>query len=210
MASTPAKLIKSYFADVKLSATQWEDAEAKRAFLVNLARFVDSGFDPKLFTKKLYRRLSMCFSHIAHYNQGGFYAEWFEDDSRRAKWIQYIINRSIYGDPAWTYSDAERVFQTWLKKWIETQDRTLPWPSKVKRPSTPVVKAGNFQAVGDTILGPKEYMTGRGDELMNLVIANDPETLQKVADHLDGTLDADAALCRFLAADFQSWVASRN
>lgn len=105
---------KHKFTPDGLTATQWCSPQDKAKFLNDLARFVRSGFKETLFTKSLYTRLSMCFGHIAHYNKNGFYDVWFATESRQNAWKRYIQEQAIYGDPAWTFSDAERIFQKWL------------------------------------------------------------------------------------------------
>lgn len=108
-------MTKHIFTTNGLVATKWDDATAKAKWLNDLAGFVRSGFDQKKFTSDLYKRLSMTFGHIAHYNQGGFYAEWFETRSDQLRWLNYILQRPNYGDPTFTWSDAERQFQDWLR-----------------------------------------------------------------------------------------------
>jgi hypothetical protein len=94
-------------------ATQWDSAEDKAKFANHFVRFVRSGYKRTLFPKWFYRRLSMCFGHIAHYNQAGFYAEWFADDSGR--FLRNVLQWGCYGDPAYTYSDVERALQTYYE-----------------------------------------------------------------------------------------------
>ena len=61
----------------QFTPTQWETAKNKAAFANRFARFVQSDFAAKHFTEKFYRRLSSTFSHIAHYNRGGFWGNLF-------------------------------------------------------------------------------------------------------------------------------------
>lgn len=103
--------------------TQWSTAGDKAKFANDLWRFCTTGFPRARFTKQLYRRLCQCFQHIAHYDQGGFWQEWFEDRNDRLRWIAHILRCPCYGDPAWTYSDVERAFQQRLRERVATWER---------------------------------------------------------------------------------------
>lgn len=96
------------FNESQFTPTQWDTAADKANWANDLIAFIESGFDPKKFTEKLYKRLSMCFSHIAHYNSSGFWGEWFSSPIRQWKWILHIMESSCLGDPAFTYSDVEK------------------------------------------------------------------------------------------------------
>jgi hypothetical protein len=65
-------------------------------------------FKLSLFTEELYRRLSMNFGHIAHYDRQGFLAEFFENFSGKVAFLQQTMMWRPCCDPAWTYSDVER------------------------------------------------------------------------------------------------------
>lgn len=97
-------------------ATKWESVESKIKFEKQFKKFVSSGFTFDNFPKWFYKRLSMCFGHIAHYNQYGFYATWFEKEKDRQEFVERIKRMSIYGDPEYTYSDVEKVLQDWLQE----------------------------------------------------------------------------------------------
>ena len=64
-----------------------------------------------MFTKKLYPRLSNTFGHIAHYNQGGFWAEWFVEAFDQVRFIEHLLRWPCYGDPEFTFSDVERALR---------------------------------------------------------------------------------------------------
>jgi hypothetical protein len=72
-----------------------------------------------LFTKRVYDTLYLhLFSHIAHYNAGGFYAEWFEGPRERSNWIHYVrqhASRGFFGSPQSCWSDVETAFYAWLE-----------------------------------------------------------------------------------------------
>lgn len=106
---------KHIFTTAQLKATKWDGEPVKAKFLNDLANFVRSGFKRTKFTKALYKRLSMTFGHIAHYNIEGFYDEWFTNAGNQQRWIQNALDYSCCGDPEYTYSDAERLFQKWLQ-----------------------------------------------------------------------------------------------
>ena len=108
--------------------TQWESAEYKAKFANKFVKLVESNFDRSKFPEWFYRRLSQCFSHIAHYNIEGFYYTWFSDQGRKYNFILHTLSFPCYGDPGWTYSDVEKAIQAWLlstdwpKKYAELAD----------------------------------------------------------------------------------------
>jgi hypothetical protein len=103
------------FLPSQFTATKFETAEDKAEFANRFVRFVESGYNPNIFTKKFYTRLSMCFGHIAHYDQGGFYHTFFTSLEGRLNFAQATENREIYGDPSYTDSDVEKVLQAWAR-----------------------------------------------------------------------------------------------
>lgn len=108
MRKTSHEYRNGFFSAAKYEPTKWSTREDKQNFALKLVRFVESGFNPNLFHKELYTRLSMCFGHIAHFNKYGFYETWFSTPERQADWLAYVSTRTIYGDPGWTFSDVER------------------------------------------------------------------------------------------------------
>ncbi len=123
-----------------LKATQWEAATVKAKFLNDLANLVRSGFADSKFTQALYKRLSMTFGHIAHYNRNGFYIEWFETSEKQLDWVQNALQYGCYGDPEYTYSDAERQFQQWLQS-DEGQDLIADIQRRVREDDIASAKA---------------------------------------------------------------------
>jgi hypothetical protein len=103
------------FTPDKFTATKWQDAEEKAKFARQFIKFVQWDFSKKQFTKAFYQRLSMTFSHIAHYNLGGFYEEFFTTTEGKLRFLRQTLAHPCYGDPAWTYSDVERALQQWLR-----------------------------------------------------------------------------------------------
>jgi len=100
---------KFQFTDGKFST-----AKEKARFANQFVRFVKSNFDLQKFTKCFYERLMNTCSHIAHYNQNGFYHTWFNTGEDRNKFITRWIENPVYGDPKYTYSDVERALKQWL------------------------------------------------------------------------------------------------
>ena len=99
----------------RFTPTQFSTPEDKAKFANHLVRFVQAGFPRTLFPKWFYRQLSGMFGHIAHYDINGFYHEWFSTPDRKQKWIARVSTWRSYGDPAWTYSDVEKVVQMWMR-----------------------------------------------------------------------------------------------
>jgi hypothetical protein len=102
-------------ASYQFTPTQWDAAQDKTAFAQQFMRFVGSDFAPKHFTDKFYRRLSNTFGHIAHYNRGGFWAEFFTTTADKVRFLEQALQHPCYGDPACTYSDVERALQACLR-----------------------------------------------------------------------------------------------
>ena len=103
------------FDPTQFTPTQWSTAEDKAVFAKQFVRFVISDFAAKHFTEKFYQRLSNTFSHIAHYNRGGFWETFFTTTADKVQFLKMSVQYPCHGDPAWTYSDVERALQTWLK-----------------------------------------------------------------------------------------------
>jgi hypothetical protein len=107
--------MKDFTAD-QFTSTRWEDAEEKARFARRFIRFVESDFAERDFSQALYRRLSLCFGHIAHYNRRGFYEEFFTTTEGKVRFLRMTLKHDCYGDPAYTYSDVERALQSWLQQ----------------------------------------------------------------------------------------------
>lgn len=111
---TPRTIRKEFDAD-QFTATKFDTAADKATAMEQLARFAEAGFPHKAFTKRLYHHLYQhLFHHIAHYDRDGFYHTWFSTLDRQADWVDYALRSRAFGDPAWTWCDAEEAFQGWL------------------------------------------------------------------------------------------------
>jgi len=102
---------KGPFLPSDFTATKFSTAADKAEFGNTLLRLIESEWAPALFTKSFYNRLSMCFSHIAHYNRTQFYEEWFSSLSARVRFLKHTLRFPCYGDPEYTFSDVERAIQ---------------------------------------------------------------------------------------------------
>jgi hypothetical protein len=107
--------INMTFSPSQFTPTQWDTAENKALFAKQFVRFVKSDFAAKHFTEKFYQRLSNTFGHIAHYNRSGFWDTFFTITADKVRFLEMTLRWPCYGDPAWTYSDAERALQEWLR-----------------------------------------------------------------------------------------------
>lgn len=92
-------------------ATEWNSAADKAAFGNTYLHFIESDWKQSLFTKSFYQRLSNCFGHIAHYNQGQFYETWFTCDKDRLEFVRNTLAWPCWGDPKFTYCDVERAIK---------------------------------------------------------------------------------------------------
>jgi len=99
----------------QFTPTKWSTAQDKAVFANRFVRFVQSDFTAKHFTEKFYQRLSNTFSHIAHYNRGGFFDTFFTATADKVRFLRMTVQYPCYGDPAWTFSDVEQAVQAWLK-----------------------------------------------------------------------------------------------
>jgi hypothetical protein len=94
---------------VDFTATKFDSSVDKTKFGNHLLRFIAEDFPKTLWTKVFYRRLSMIFSNIAHYNEHGFWETWFETTADQIDFLQNIAHYPCWGDPAFTYSDVETI-----------------------------------------------------------------------------------------------------
>lgn len=102
------------------TATRWQSAEEKARFANQFVTFVRSGFAHSAFPTWFYKRLSMTFGHIAHYNIDGFYGTFFRTPTDRRTFIEHTLSWRPVGDPHFTYSDVERAIQQWMR--VEAQE----------------------------------------------------------------------------------------
>jgi hypothetical protein len=106
------------FTAEQFTPTEWSSAADKAKFANHFVRFVESGFKATLFYDWFYTRLNGTFGHIAHYNRRGFYDTWFSGTAERLNFLRHTErDRSWqYGDPAFTYSDVEKVLVAWVRE----------------------------------------------------------------------------------------------
>ena len=90
-------------------ATRFDTAQAKADFGNQLLTFVAEGFPQKRFTQRFYRVLMQHFGMIAHYDQHGFWREFFTTTADQVRFLEAVISHPCWGDPAFTFSDLERV-----------------------------------------------------------------------------------------------------
>ena len=107
---------KALFTADEFIPTAFSTAEDKAAFGNHFFRFIESEWKQTVFTKGFYNRLSMCFSHIAHYNLHEFYAEWFAEDARRLDFLRHTLAYPCYGGAAYTFCDVERAIISELRR----------------------------------------------------------------------------------------------
>jgi len=82
------KIEKSIFKDVEFMS---KDDKYKVAKLFK--RFVQSGFKPEQFKKRVYEHLHLHCGFIAHYNINGFYHEYFNGSKEDLKrFVEHFLN----------------------------------------------------------------------------------------------------------------------
>jgi len=96
--------------------TQFSTVEDKAKFVKQFITFVEKDFPQHLFTKVFYQRLSNTFGHIAHYNRDGFWHTFFTTTSDKFQFLQLTMQYPCYGDPAFTFCDAEKEIQRQLNE----------------------------------------------------------------------------------------------
>ena len=104
----------------QFTATKFGSAEDKAKGLSALVSFIEAGFPESKFTRRVYDALCLhMLGHIAHFNQAGFYAEWFATPESQLEWLRYAARGGAYGagmgDPAYTWSDVETVLVEWVR-----------------------------------------------------------------------------------------------
>jgi hypothetical protein len=107
--------MKAIFAACEFTPTEFNSCEDKAWFANHFVHFVEAGCPQRLFRKRFYHRLSLCFGHIAHYDIHGFGAEWFSSSHSKAAFFRHTLNYRPIGDPAFTYSDVERAILKYLR-----------------------------------------------------------------------------------------------
>lgn len=100
----------------QFTPTKWDDAATKAKFGNHLLRFIAEDFPESQFTQKFYQRLSNTSGHIAHYNRHGLWSEFFTHRATKIAFLEQTITHPCWGDPAWTYSDVERMTRARLKQ----------------------------------------------------------------------------------------------
>ena len=93
----------------QFTATRFDTAQSKADFGNQLLAFIAEGFPQKRFTQRFYRVLMQHFGMIAHYDQHGFWREFFTRTADQVRFLEEISSHSCWGDPAFTFSDLERV-----------------------------------------------------------------------------------------------------
>ena len=104
------------FTAEQFTPTKWDDGQTKANFARQFVKFVESDFDQRLFSQAFYRRLSMTFGHIAHFNRQGFFETFFTTTADKVRFLRMTLAHPCFGDPAFTYSDVERALQSWLRE----------------------------------------------------------------------------------------------
>ena len=108
--------MKKVFTADQFTPTQWDTAEQKAKFANHFKRFLEADMPQTLFYDWFYKRLSMTFGHIAHYDRGGFYATFFQSLSDKVEFLKITLSSWLSGDPARTYSDVEQALREWLRE----------------------------------------------------------------------------------------------
>lgn len=95
--------------------TEFYPASVKAKFANRFVHFLSKDFPKSHFGKWLYKILSSTFGHIAHYNQEGFYSNFFLDTAGKVSFLRQIDGWRCPGDPAFCFSDVEQELQRWVR-----------------------------------------------------------------------------------------------
>lgn len=98
----------------QFTPTKFSTAADKAKFANHFVKFLEDGCRREAFHKWFYRRLSMTFGHIAHYDIHGFYDVWFSSHERQQAFIRRTMLWECYGSPKHTYSDVEGAIIVWI------------------------------------------------------------------------------------------------
>lgn len=108
---------KPFTAD-QFTSTEYDSAKEKAKWANAMVNFIEKGFREQDFTKRVYDGLYIhLYDHIAHYNQWGFYSEWFSTDRKRLEWFLYALDNVPHGSPRnWLWDDVEIAFAGWIRE----------------------------------------------------------------------------------------------
>ena len=77
---------------MKFQDSKFMSARDKELVLKAWIGFLKSGFRWERFTGRLYKHLSGHCGFIAHYNQRGFWEEYFQDPESTKRFLQYLTD----------------------------------------------------------------------------------------------------------------------
>jgi hypothetical protein len=165
------------FTAEQFTATEFTNQGAKAKFGNHLVKFLLAGCPVRLFHKWFYRQLSNCFGHIAHFDSGGFYGNWFSDAGERDSWIRNMLNHPCYGQPDHTFCDVERAVQSWYAENKADVDAVLL--NKVEEEDAAEYEEGNRlsalegQTMQEFIVARASSNTGAFGHCAYVVVAQD-------------------------------------
>ena len=107
-------LTRPLFTEQDFTATKWDTGADKAWFANALCRFIAHDCPRQQWTQRLYRRLALCYGHIAHYNSQGFWDEFFGTLQGKVAFIEQTLHWPCFGQPDYTYCDVERAVQARL------------------------------------------------------------------------------------------------
>lgn len=105
-------------------STEFMSEKQKEATLREWQRFIESGFERKYFTRRLYDHLHLHCAFIAHFNIQGFYNSYFENPEHTLKFLSQFDRdydcRSVgYGTTCWYKSEDYHDLNSEMVKSLE-------------------------------------------------------------------------------------------
>ena len=112
LVDAPAPILKPKlgYKNAGFTATSFDTAAAKVKFIESLIRFLCNHCDQDRFTPLIYDGLHQHLGHIAHYDRGGFYANWFADMGSRVRFFEHHAQYLAAGG----WRDVSKALQLWI------------------------------------------------------------------------------------------------
>lgn len=110
------------FHDYGFRDAEFMTSREKTQVLRDWERFIESGFERRRFTERLYKHLTLHCSFIAHYNIAGFYDVYFAEKKNTGRFIDQFTSgiSSEYGMDYWlkgSYEDINNAMCEVMRKY---------------------------------------------------------------------------------------------
>ncbi len=111
--------------DHSFTSVKFMSKEEKEKVLEDWKSFIESEFNYRAFTKRIYEHLTLHCMFIAHYSKDGFYATYFVDPEDTLKFLRqfdkdFDFKSTEYGTEVWLrgeYGDINRAMCKEIEKY---------------------------------------------------------------------------------------------